>query len=340
MVVSISTEELIYKIIRRVIMCGVCDKSQQDNTLIRRLNTREKDKHMNTRTNTTNKWMDFLREYGMITAGTLLLTVGVYFFKYPNNFSTGGVTGIAVVLNGIFPGLTRGMIVTVINVFLLIVGYFIVGKEFGIKTVYSSLLMTFSLDLLEKVYTMSAPFTSEPVLELLFAIFLPAVGSSLLFSTGASTGGTDIVAMIIKKYSNMNISKALMCSDFFIVVACSFVYGIETGLFSFVGLAAKVFVVNSVIEGIYTSKYFTIITAKEHEKPIMDFITVTLKRGATVNESFAGGFSGEPRIVVLTVLNRSEARRLKAFVKATDPHAFNIITNTSEIIGKGFRECM
>ena len=103
MVVSISTEELIYKIIRRVIMCGVCDKSQQDNTLIQRLNTREKDKHMNTRTNTTNKWMDFLWEYGMITAGTLLLTVGVYFFKYPNNFSTGGVTGIGTVLAKITP---------------------------------------------------------------------------------------------------------------------------------------------------------------------------------------------------------------------------------------------
>ena len=93
----------------------------------------------------TNKWMDFFKEYGLITAGTLLLTIGVYFFKYPNNFSTGGVTGIAVVLNGIFPGLTRGTIVTVINVFLLIVGYFIVGKEFGIKTVYSSLLMTLSV---------------------------------------------------------------------------------------------------------------------------------------------------------------------------------------------------
>lgn len=281
-----------------------------------------------------------LKEFLQITAGTLLLTIGVYFFKYPNNFSTGGVTGIAVVLNGVLPELSRGTIVSVINIALLIVGYFIVGKEFGIKTIYSSLLMTFSLDFLESLYPMSAPFTSEPVLELLFTIFLPALGSSLLFSTGASTGGTDIVAMIIKKYSSMNISKALLCSDFLIVVACAFVYGIETGLFSFVGLVAKAFVVNSVIESMYTSKYFTIITAREHEQAIMNFITQNLHRGATVSESFAGGFSGESRIVVLTVLNRSEARKLKLFVKETDPHAFNIITNTSEIIRKGFRECL
>lgn len=280
------------------------------------------------------------KEFGIITLGTLLVTVGIYFFKYPNNFSTGGVSGMAVVLNGIFPGLSRGTVVSVINIFLLIIGYLIIGKDFGLKTVYSSLLMTFSLDLLEWIYPMSAPFTSEPLLELLFAIFLPAVGSSFLFSVGASTGGTDIVAMIIKKYSSMNISKALLCSDVLIVISCAFVFGIETGLFSLVGLAAKIFVVNSVIEGIYTSKYFTIITEREHEAEIMDFITKTLKRGATVNEAFTGGFSGQPRIVVLTVLNRTEARKLKTFVRKIDPHAFNIITNTSEIIGKGFRECM
>ena len=236
--------------------------------------------------------------------------------------------------------MTRGTIVSVINIFLLIVGYIIVGKEFGIKTVYSSLLMTFSLDALEWIFPMSVPFTDEPLLELIFAIFLPAVGSSFLFSTGSSTGGTDIVAMIIKKYTSLNISKALLCSDFLIVVACSFVFGAETGLFSLLGLTAKVFVVNSVIESIYTSKYFTIITAREYENKIMEFITKKLNRGATVNESFAGGFSGEPRIVVLTVLNRSEARKLKEFVRQTDPNAFNIITNTSEIIGKGFRECI
>ncbi len=286
------------------------------------------------------KTKELIKEYLIITLGTLLVTVGVYFFKYPNNFSTGGVTGIAVVGNGLFPGLSRGMIVSVINIFLLIAGYLIVGKDFGIKTVYSSLLMTFSLSALELICPMNAPFTKEPLLELIFAIFLPAVGSSFLFSTGASTGGTDIVAMIIKKYSSLNISKALLCSDFLIVIACCFVFGIETGLFSLLGLTAKVFVVNSVIESIYTSKYFTIITAREHETAIMEFITKKLNRGATVNESFAGGFSGEPRIVVLTVLNRSEARKLKEFVRQTDPHAFNIITNTSEIIGKGFRECM
>ena len=280
----------------------------------------------------------FLKQYGLITAGTLLVTAGVYFFKYPNNFSTGGVSGIAVIVNGLFPEISRGMVTTVINVGLLIIGWFLVGADFGVKTVYASLLMTFTLNLLEVVIPMSKPITTQPVMELLLGIFLPALGSSLLFSTGASTGGTDIVAMIIKKYTKTNISRALFFSDFLIVIACAFVFGPETGIFSFVGLASKAFFVNGIIDNIYTSKYCTIITDEEHEDAIVQFIMKKLGRGATVNKDFEGTYSGKRRIVILTVLNRSQARDLKEYVRKVDPHAFSIVTNTSEIIGKGFRE--
>ena len=216
----------------------------------------------------------------------------------------------------------------------MIVGYFIVGKEFGIKTVYSSLLMTFSLDFLEKIYPMSAPFTSEPVLELLFAIFLPAVGSSLLFSTGASTGGTDIVAMIIKKYSSMNISKALMCSDCAITLMACVAFGMETGLFCITGLIIKCVMVDMVLENIKTHKCFHIITS--NPEPVADFIINELHRGATELHG-EGAYTHKDKTVLMTVVNRREAVMLRRYVKSIDPTAFLLITNTGDIIGKGFR---
>ena len=145
----------------------------------------------------TNKKQSPLREWLLITAGVLILTVGVYFFKFPNHFSTGGVTGIAIVLGHYIPAVTPGTLVTIINVLLLILGFAVFGKSFGIRTVYASLLMSGTLQLLEVICPLEAPMTSQPLVELLFAVGLPAVGSAILFNLDASSGGTDIIAMIL-----------------------------------------------------------------------------------------------------------------------------------------------
>ena len=142
-----------------------------------------------------------IREWLMITAGILIMTAGIYFFKFPNHFSTGGVTGIAIVLGHYIPSMTPGIFVTVINVALLLLGFAVFGKSFGLKTVYASLLMSGMLDLLEVVCPMEGPMTNQPLVELMFAVGLPAVGSAILFNLGASSGGTDIVAMILRKYT-------------------------------------------------------------------------------------------------------------------------------------------
>lgn len=152
-----------------------------------------------------------IKEFILLTVGILIMVVGIYFFKFPNNFSFGGVTGIAIVVSEYLP-VSRGVITTIINVALLIIGFLLLGKGFGIKTVYTSLLMSFGLSFLEKVCPMTHPLTDEVILELAFGIFLPAVGSALLFNIGASSGGTDIVAMILKKYTSINIGNALLLS--------------------------------------------------------------------------------------------------------------------------------
>lgn len=279
-----------------------------------------------------------IKEFIIITLGTVLIALGIYFFKFPNNFSTGGVSGISVILGAIFPHFSSGLIMLIINVSLLVLGFIFTNNGFCFKTVYCSLLMSLLTYVLEIVCPLSKPLTSQPVLELVFAILLPAIGSAILFNYDASTGGTDIVAMIIKNHTHLNISKALFCSDALIVMLTFFVFGVETWLFSLLGFLSKVLVVNNAIENLNTSKYFTIITEKEAE--IKEYITVTLHKDATVSKDYFGAFSGSKKSVLLTVVTRHQGILLKNHVKAIDPHSFVIINNTSDIIGKGFRECV
>ena len=275
-----------------------------------------------------------VKEWGLITLGTLVMSAGIYFFKFPNNFSTGGVSGLSVVLAHYFPSITPGTFVTVINIILLLIGFAVFGKGFGVKTAYTSLLSSGFIRLMEIVLPMDGPMTSQPFAELLFAVGLPAVGSAILFNLDASSGGTDIVAMILRKYTSLNIGTALMCSDCIITLAACVAFGMETGIFCVLGLIIKSVMVDMVLENINTHKCFHIITS--HPEKIVDYITVNLKRGATELHG-EGAYTHEGRTVILTVINRREAVLLRREVKRVDPTAFILITNTGEIIGKGFR---
>lgn len=276
------------------------------------------------------KWKDFW----LLNAGTLLVAAGVYFFKFPNNFSTGGVSGISLILSALLKNYTPGTIILVINIALLIVGYLILGKSFGIKTAYATILMSGVIRILEIVWPMPAPLTDEPLLELMFAVMLPAFGSAILFNIGASTGGTDIVAMLLRRYTNTNIGVSLLTTDFVITLAAFVVFGPKTGLFSILGLGMKALVVDSAIENFNLCKYFTIVTTKPD--PICAFIANQLHRGATTYDA-TGAFTHEHKTVVLTVLPRAPALLLQRYVREIDPESFIFITNTSGIIGKGFR---
>ena len=177
-------------------------------------------------------------EYIMFTIASAVMVVGIYFFKFPNHFSFGGVSGISIVLAQLLPR-TPGNINLIINMFLLVIGFLVFGKKFGLKTTYITLLVSFGPRILEMVCPMDGPLTQQPVLELLFAVGLPAFSSAIFFNLGASSGGTDIVAMILKKYTKVDIGTALFMSDVFIVVCACLVFNVQTGLFSLVGLLAK-----------------------------------------------------------------------------------------------------
>lgn len=274
-----------------------------------------------------------VKEFLFMTLGTALVAFGTYFFKFPNHFSTGGVTGMAVILSALFPAVSNSTFASVINTAFLLLGFVVLNRGFGLRTVYCSLLFSGLLSVLEWIAPMSAPFTDQPVLELFFAVILPAIGSAILFNLESSTGGTDILAMILKKYTSLDIGMALLYCDVLIAAATLLVYDIETGLFSILGLVLKSVLVDSVIESLNRRKSFTIITSQP--QIACDFITFTLKRGATFWQA-EGAYTHGQKYVVLTALSRGQAVALRRHLKQHDPHAFMLIENSSEIFGKGF----
>ena len=273
-----------------------------------------------------------LKNFSLLTISTLIMAVGIYFFKFTNNFTFGGITGIAVLVAKFLP-ISSSDFSFVVNILLLIIGWIVLGKSFAEKTAYSTILLSVSLSLLERIYTMSNQLTNEPLLELIFAILLPALGSAILFNIGASSGGTDVIAMILKKYTSVDIGKGLMISDLIFTLAGFLVFNVKTGLYSLLGLIMRSALIDNFIESFNRSKYFHVVTS--NATCICDFIQNDLQRGATIVNA-TGAFTGDDKYIILTVLSPSQAVKLRNFIKEHDPKAFLLISNTSEIIGKGF----
>lgn len=273
-----------------------------------------------------------LKNFSLLTISTLIMAVGIYFFKFANNFTFGGITGIAVLVAKFLP-ISASDFSFVVNILLLIIGWIVLGKSFAEKTAYSTILLSISLSLLERIYPMSHPLTNEPLLELIFAILLPALGSAILFNIGASSGGTDVIAMILKKYTSVDIGKGLMISDLIFTLAGFLVFNVKTGLYSLFGLIMRSALIDNFIESFNRSKYFHVVTS--NATCICDFIQNDLQRGATIVNA-TGAFTGDDKYIILTVLSPSQAVKLRNFIKEQDPKAFLLVSNTSEIIGKGF----
>ena len=273
-----------------------------------------------------------LKNFSLLTISTLIMAVGIYFFKFTNNFTFGGITGIAVLVAKFLP-ISASDFSFVVNILLLIIGWIVLGKSFAEKTAYSTILLSVILSLLERIYPMSHPLTNEPLLELIFAILLPALGSAILFNIGASSGGTDVIAMILKKYTSVDIGKGLMISDLIFTLAGFLVFNVKTGLYSLFGLIMRSALIDNFIESFNRSKYFHVVTS--NATCICDFIQNDLQRGATIVNA-TGAFTGDDKYIILTVLSPSQAVKLRNFIKEHDPKAFLLVSNTSEIIGKGF----
>lgn len=273
------------------------------------------------------------KEYALCVLGALFVALGVYFFKFPNNFSTGGVSGISVVLGNYFKISSASMVSTVINSTMLVLGFAVLGRGCGLKTVIGTLTLSGALMLFEWIIPLTSPLTDEPLLELIFAIGLPAIGSAILFNCDGSTGGTDIIAMILKKFTRMNIGTALLVSDIGITLL-AFLFGVKTGLISLLGLFTKTMVIDTVIESFNMCKCFQIIT--DEPDAISEYITGELHRSCTVIEG-VGGYTHAKKYMISAAMKRYQAAKLQKYLKANYPKTFMMVMNSSEVIGKGFR---
>lgn len=278
--------------------------------------------------------MNKVRSFLLINLGLLLTALGIVLFKIPNHFVNGGVSGVSIIVAALFPGLTVGPVMTAINVILVLWGFTVLGPKFAWNTVYSSLALSAMVWALDLLVPLAHPLTSDALLELCFAIGLPAVGSALVFNQNASTGGTDIVAKVLSTKTPINTGMALLISDFVIAAAAIPVFGIQPGLYSLLGLILKAFVIDLVIDNLNVHKKLEIITATPD--PVIDFILNDLKRGATIYPA-TGAFSGKDWKVIHTVVGRRQALAIRRMLKDHDPKAFVTITTTTETIGKGFR---
>ena len=267
-----------------------------------------------------------------------LMAMCTYFLNIPNSFCFGGISGLCIAISGAIGFGSPATLSSVINIILLFVGFIFLGKSFGLKTTIATLILSAELAVFEKFIPMAHTLSTEPLMEMVFSVVLHAVSAAILFNVQASSGGSDIIAMIIKKYTSVkDIGKALMICDSVVVISCYFIFGIEAGMFSTMGMCIKVFMIDSVMETFNLCKYFTIITTKPAE--IAEYISTELKRGSTQMEA-KGSFTDQGKTVIFTVLGKRQAIKLQTMVKSIDPHAFTMITNTSEVMGKGFRDIL
>ena len=237
------------------------------------------------------------------------------------------------IITSMFVPFNRPQLTLFYNVVLLVIGFFIFGKRFTVRTGYVAILNSLTALALERVFPIDGSLTDNKMLELIFTLLMSSVGSAILFNLAASSGGTDIIAMIMKKYTSLEVGKSLLVVDSIFTIASIKIFGIEIGLFSILGLMMKGIFVDAIIGSMNTAKLFIIITSKTEE--VGNFIKKDLNRSATIIDA-RGLYKGSDISVFFCVTSTFESAKFRSFIKKIDPYSFITILNTSSIIGKGW----
>lgn len=267
------------------------------------------------------------REIFLMSLGSLFMAAGIYFFRMSNNFITGGAGGIAIVLSSLIPDVTKGSWLMGINILSIAAGLIFLGKSFSWKTIYCCAVYSVMVLLLESFYPMEHPFTDESFLELVIAVILCGIGSGFIFYVNASSGGIEVIAMILRKKTCLSVGNALLYVNLVIALAAAVLFDMEICILSVLGVLINSIVVDNVIQQLNTSKVLLIVTACQKE--LCEYIHCALNSGTTVLDC-VGGYSGENKKILLVVLPSVKAGLLQRTMKQLDKNAFMVILNMFE----------
>ena len=278
---------------------------------------------------------EIIKDYLIIGVAVVICSIFVYFFMLPNHFAFGGVTALAIVLDKVIPfNISVGTMVTIINILLLVIGYLVIGRDFSFKSAYGTLLFSLLLVVFENIFPLNAPLTDQPIMEMIIFCIGYAAGCAIIFNHSGTTGGTDIVAIIIKKFFGLDAGKALFFVDILIACFAFSIYGTDTGVFSFVGIFVESFLIDSLAENIYLRKIFMIIT--DMPEKIEEFI-LNMGRSATVCEC-KGSYTKKGKYLICSAMNRKDAVKVRRYINENNNGEFVMILNSADIYGDGFKE--
>ncbi|MFV0518837.1 MAG: YitT family protein [Lachnospirales bacterium] len=279
-----------------------------------------------------NKVIEFLKKAFFINVGIFLVAFGTHIFRVPNNFVFGGITGLSQTLV-YYTSFSLSDLMLILNTVVIILGLIFLGKKDMVGILYGSYMLSFMMKFLEIFFPISEPLTNDGFIEIIFAVFVPSIGSAILYREQLNTGGTEILAKIITKFVDLKMHIVLMFFDFVVVAFAGITFGVEIFLYSTLGLLLRTYIVDLVLDSLYLTKVFNIITDNPDE--ISNYINTELKHGTTIINAH-GGYTYEEKVIVTTTLYRRDAAKLQIYLDKNHPKAFTTITNSSKVIGRGF----
>ena len=273
------------------------------------------------------KLSNSIKELAIITVGNVIVAAAVFFFMLPSHVSVGSGAALAMVLSNFIP-LSVSTITLIMNVGLLIIGFLLIGPEFGAKTVYCSILMPVVMGVFEKIFPNFQSITLDPLLDVICYILVVGVGLAILFSRNASSGGLDIVAKIMNKYLKMDLGKAMSSSGIVVALSSALCYDSKTVVLSLLGTYFGGMIVDHFIFGINIKRRVCVIS--DHLDPIVDYVLHDLHSGATLNE-IIGAYDKTPRTEMITIVDKNEYKQLMDYVRKVDPKAFVTVYSVSDM---------
>lgn len=272
-------------------------------------------------------YADIVKETVILTVAVAIIAAAVYFFLVPSHTSVSSISGLGIVLSNFVP-LQLSAITMILNVVLLIIGFFTCGREFGVKTVYTSVMLPLFLGLFEIIFPNFGSMTDSQELDVLCYILVVSVGLSILFNRNASSGGLDIVAKIMNKYLHMELGKAMSLSGMCVALSAALVYDKKTVVLSILGTYFNGIVLDHFIFDNNIKRRVCIITKKEEE--LRQFIIHDMHSGATIYEAI-GAYNMEKRREIITIVDKGEYQKLMKFINQEDPKAFITVYNVSNM---------